>query len=116
MSNAKDIALHYFDLSNKSDFEDIEELLTDTTTYSSQTTGLYLGRKDIIKMQRAFHRSFTSLRWSINSVDEPKSGIVLVDYNFVAEKADGQVISGSGVEYVIVYNGKIQHIEIRNKE
>jgi hypothetical protein len=116
MINAKDIALLYFDLSNKSDFKGIEALLTDTTTYSSQATGLYLGRKDIVTMQRHFHGSFSSLHWNINSIVELKSGIVLIDYSFVGKKPDGHTISSSGLEYVIAYDGKIQHIEIRNKE
>ena len=110
-----EIATYYFDLSNKSDFAHIAKLFTDSTTYSSHNTGLYLGKDDIIAMQKAFHGKFASLKWQINSVEEVKPGIVLFDYDFLAEMSNGEKIKSSGLEYVIVHDGKIQHIEIRNK-
>jgi hypothetical protein len=58
---ALEIAKLYFDLSNKSNIDAIKELLTETTTYSSPTTGMYLGVNDIVQMQREFHGKFTSL-------------------------------------------------------
>jgi hypothetical protein len=115
MSKALEIAQLYFDLSNKSDFNGIEKLFTDSTTYSSQATGLYLGREDILAMQRAFHGKFTSLQWRVNSVEEVRPGIVLFDYDFTGTLSSGEKIESSGLEYVIVYKGKVQHIEIRNK-
>jgi hypothetical protein len=115
MTGALKIAKLYFELSNKSDFDDIEKLFADSTTYSSQTTGVYLGRDDILAMQRAFHGKFSSLKWRVNSAEEVKPGIVLFDYNFVGELPGGEKIESSGLEYVIVYKGKIQHVEIRNK-
>jgi len=115
MTKALETAQHYFDLSNKSDFAQIAKLFTDTTTYSSQTTGVYLGRDDIIAMQRAFHGKFTSLHWKVNSVEEVKPGIVLFDYDFIGELPNGERIESSGLEYVIVAGGKIQHVEIRSK-
>jgi hypothetical protein len=39
MTESLKIAKHYFDLSNKSDFDSISLLFTDSTTYSSQNTG-----------------------------------------------------------------------------
>ena len=112
---ALQIARRYFDLSNKSDFANIAKLFTDTTTYSSANTGLYLGRADIIAMQKAFHGKFRSLHWQVNSVKEVKSGVVLFDYDFHAETPEGEKVVGTGLEYVLVYRGKIRHIEIRNK-
>jgi len=108
-------AQHYFDLSNKSDFDNIAKLLTNTTTYSSQTTGIYLGRDGILAMQRAFHGKFASLHWKVNSVEEVKPGIVLFDYDFTGTMPNGEKIESSGLEYVIVYDDKVQHVEIRNK-
>lgn len=110
-----ELAQHYFDFSNKSDFEEIAKLFTESTTYSSQNTGVYLGRDSIIKMQEEFHGKFKSLGWIVNSVEEVKPGVVLFDYDFVGEMADGQKIETSGLEYVIVHDGRIQHVEIRNK-
>lgn len=115
MTEALETAKHYFALSNKSDFEGIGELFTETTTYSSQATGLYLGRHDILTMQKAFHGKFASLRWKVNSVEEVKPDIILFDYDFTGELPNGEKVESSGLEYVIVYQGKIQHIEIRNK-
>lgn len=114
-TKALEIAALYFDLSNKSDFEGIEKLFTETTTYSSQTTGIYLGRDNILAMQRAFHGKFVSLHWTVNSVEEVKPGIILFDYDFVGELPNGEKVESSGLEFVIVYEGKIQHVEIRNK-
>lgn len=115
MTEALETAKRYFDLSNKSDFAGIEKLFTGSTTYSSQTTGVYLGSDDILAMQRAFHGKFTSLRWTVNSVEEIKPGIVLFDYDFAGELPNGEKVESSGQEYVIVYQGKIQHVETRNK-
>lgn len=110
-----EIAKHYFELSNQSDFANISTLFTPATTYSSQNTGLYLGKDDIIAMQKSFHGKFSSLKWRVNSVEEVKPGIILFDYDFSAETPDGEQIKSSGLEYVIIHDGKIQHIEIRNK-
>jgi hypothetical protein len=116
VSDALEIAKLYFDLSNKSDFDGIGKLFTETTTYSSQSTGIYLGREDILAMQRAFHGKFTSLHWHVNSVEEVKPGIVLFDYDFAGELPSGEKVASSGLEYVIVHRDKIQHVEIRSKE
>ena len=115
MTEALKIAKLYFELSNKSDFSGIAKLFTDTTTHSSQTTGLYLGRDDIVAMQKEFHGKFSSLHWTVHSVAEVKPGIVLFEYDFVGELPSGKKVESSGLEYVIIYQGKIQHIEIRNK-
>jgi hypothetical protein len=115
MTEALEIAKRYFDLSNQSDFDSIGKLLSDNTTYSSQTTGIYLGREDILTMQRAFHGKFASLHWEIHSVKEVKAGIVLFDYDFTGELPNGEKVESSGLEYIIVYKNKIQHIEIRKK-
>jgi hypothetical protein len=115
MTEALKIAKHYFDLSNKSDFAGIGKLFSGSTTYSSQTTGIYLGGDDIIAMQKAFHGKFASLNWHVNSVEEVKPGIILFDFDFIGELPSGEKVESSGLEYVIVYDGKIQHVEIRNK-
>ena len=115
MTKALAVAQHYFDLSNKSDFAGIAKLFTETTTYSSQTTGIYLGRDNILAMQRAFHGKFTSLHWQVNSVEEVKPGIVLFDYTFTGALPNSEKIQTSGLEYVIVHQAKIQHVEIRPK-
>lgn len=109
-----DIANRYFELSNHSDFAEIEKLLNDSTTYSPQNTGIYLGKTSILNMQREFHGSFDKLAWTVNSTKEVGSGIFLFDYTFAGKKKSGEIIESKGLEYVIVQNGTIQHIEIRN--
>jgi hypothetical protein len=109
-----EIAKQYFDLSNNSDFAGIAKLFTNTTSYSSANTGVYLGVGDIINMQKDFHAKFKRLIWKINSVEEIKPGIILFKYDFEATTNSGDEIQSTGLEYVIVANGKIQHIEIRN--
>lgn len=115
MPKPLEIAKLYFDLSNKSDFAGIEQLLTDTTTYSSQTTGDYTGTESIMAMQKAFHGKFSSLNWQVNSVEEVKPGTVVFDYDFAGELPNGEKVKSSGLEYVTVQQGQIQHIEIRKK-
>lgn len=115
MSQELDVAKHYFDVSNESNFDEIGKLFTPTTTYSSQTTGVYLGVDSILEMQRKFHGSFKKLHWQVNSVEEVKPGVVLFDYDFIAERPDGESVHSQGLEYVIVVDGKVQHVEIRNK-
>lgn len=115
MTESLEIANRYFDLSNKSDFDGIGKLLTETTTYSSQTTGFYLGRDDILTMQQAFHARFATLKWTVKSVEEVKPGIVLFDYDFAGKPHNGEKIETSGSEHIIVYQNKIRHVEIRSK-
>ena len=115
MSKAQETAELYFRLSNKSDFEGIAKLLNDSTTYSSQNTGLYVGKEEIIKMQKTFHGAFSSLKWAVESVNEIKPGVVMFEYTFSATKPDGEKIKSSGLEYIVVNDDKILHIEVRNK-
>lgn len=66
-------------------------------------------------MQRAFHGKFASLHRHVNSAEEVKPNIILFDYDFVGELSTGSEIKSSRLEYVIVHQGKIQHVEVRDK-
>jgi hypothetical protein len=116
MSKALKLAQHYFDLSNQGKLEDIAKLFTESSTYSSVTTGLYFGVDSIMKMQSEFFSNYQSMAWHVNSVEEIKPGIVLFDFTFNGTTNEGEIITRDGLEYVIVYKEKIQHIEVRNKE
>ena len=116
MTDAVQIAKHYFDLSNEGRLADIKKLFTPSSTYSSANTGVYLGADQIMEMQTKFFASFETMAWEVHSVKELKPGIVLFDFSFSGKTLDGEVVHRSGREYVIVYNGKIQHIEVRNKD
>jgi len=104
----------YFEYSNVSNFDKILELFTDTSTYSSQKTGLYVWAQDIIEMQKTFHASYNKLHWKVIRIDEEKPWIVKVDFLFTWLKQE-EKIEFSAIEYLIIVDGKIQHIEIRNK-
>jgi hypothetical protein len=112
--NAVTIAKHYFELSNNRNLEAIEKLLTDSTTYSSQNTGVYLGRSQIMEMKRSFYGNFKEMHWDVASVEEIRPGVILLKFTFTGKTLKNEDVSRPGFEYVIVYKGKIQHIEVRN--
>jgi hypothetical protein len=116
MTDAVQLAKHYFDLSNEGKLTDIKELFTSSSTYSSANTDIYLGADQIMDMQTKFFAGFKTMGWDVHSVKEVKPGIVLFDFTFTGKTLDGEVVQRSGREYVVVYNGKIQHVEVRNKD
>lgn len=109
-----EITKQYFEASNESDFFMIADLFMPNITYSSVTTGLYLWVDSIIEMQKKFHNSFESLEWKIQNIEEEKAWIVRVDFEFHWVKS-GEKVEFSWIEYIIVIDWKIQHIEIRSK-
>ena len=112
--NPIQLTKQYFTVSNNSDFTEIEKLFATNSTYSSQNTWLYLWVDNIIAMQTDFHKSFEKLEWKVQTIEEEKPWIVRVDFDFEWVK-DGEKIVFSGIEYLVVVEGKIQHIEIKNK-
>lgn len=116
MSDAIQLAKHYFDLSNEGKLADIKKLFTSSSTYSSANTGVYLGVDQIMKMQSDFFAGYETLGWNIHNVDELRPGVVVFDFTFSGKTLDGKTVSRPGLEYVIVYNGKLQHVEVRNKD
>jgi hypothetical protein len=105
----------YFELSNASDMDSIYKMFSKSSTYSSQNTGLYLGADQIIEMQSKFHASFEDLHWDIHSLDEVHTNIVLLDFTLKGTKISGKKVVVPGIEYIVVYKDKIQHVEVRNK-
>ena len=114
MSNPIKMAEQYFKLSNQSDMDSIAAMFTDSSTYSSVNTGVYLGRDQIMPMMRAFHSSFESLTWTINTIEEIRPGVAHIEFSLVSVNGQGQVTESSGHEYVLVFDGKLQHVEVRN--
>jgi hypothetical protein len=105
----------YFEASNRSDMKSIASLMTPTTTYSSVRQGLFLGVDQIIEMQTAFHASFETLSWKVKSVDEIRPGVIYFDFVLQTKKSGEEMKEISGDEYVLVKDGKLQHVEVRNK-
>ena len=66
-------------------------------------------------MQQQFFAGYETLGWVVNSAEEVKPGIVLFDFSFSGKTLDGKAVNRDGLEYVIIHNNKIQHIEVKNK-
>lgn len=115
MTAALRLARRYFRLSNAGDLAAIKELFTQSSTYSSANTGIYLGADQIIAMQAHFCKSFATMEWEIHRVEEVKPGIVFVEFTFCGKTLDGEIVLRPGEEYVVVHKGKLQHVEVRNK-
>jgi len=90
-------------------------MFTNRSTYSSQNTGIFFGTNQIMKMMKEFFDLFIALQWNINSIKEVSEGVVLFDFLLLGEKLDGEKISIEGLEYLCIYENKIQHVDIRNK-
>ena len=112
---AIEIAQHYFDLSNESDFESIQFLFSKSITYRSGSGELFVGVPDIMAMQRHYHGYFESLLWQVNKINEIKPGIIQLDFKFTGLSKSAEKVSYSGLETIIIYQGKIQHIDVRRK-
>ena len=114
--NAVELAQRYFDLSNQGNLAEIEKLFTSSSTYSSANTGVYLGVDQIMDMQAAFFAGFETLAWDVHQVEEIRPGVVLFDFTFSGKTLDGETVVRPGLEYVIVYHGKLQHVDVRNRD
>lgn len=108
-----ELANEYFALSNDSNFDEIAQLFTDSTTFYSAKHEMFLGVTDIMAMQRAHHGSYKSLHWHVTQVEELKPGVVLFDFDFEGVNQAGEAIAFSGKEYVVIQEGKIIHINVR---
>ncbi|MCK5893969.1 MAG: hypothetical protein KAG53_06065 [Endozoicomonadaceae bacterium] len=115
MSKELDLAKRYFDLSNESDFSSIENLFTEDSTFCSRNIEYFIGVESIMDMQRAHHGSFKQLNWIVNTVSEIQPGVVCFDFDFDGLSQSNKPVSMTGLEYVIVKNNKILHIDVRNK-
>ncbi len=63
MNSSIEIAKKYFKLANDGNLSALEIMFTNSSTYSSQNTGIFLGVNQIMKMMKPFFnalRSYTS--------------------------------------------------------
>ncbi len=111
--NSLQICHDYFAFSNARNLEAIESLFHDEATYSSDNTGLYYGKADIMAMVREFFANYPYLHWSMDRVTETTSHIVEVAFTRQARDSQGHESSGQGIERVIVVDGRIRHVEVR---
>lgn len=115
MSKELEVAKHYFELSNQSDFEGITPLFDQSSTFCNKNSEYFIGVDAIMTMQKAHHGSYQALHWLVEKVEEQKPGVICFDFQFTATTLNGEQIKFAGVEYVIVQNGKIRHIDVRSK-
>ena len=73
MYGPTDLAKHYFALSNFARLDDIEQLFSDSSTYSSMHTGIYRGSDLSMQTQRNFYARFESLRWYMHAIQEVRN-------------------------------------------
>jgi hypothetical protein len=114
MSSTTELAKRYFELSNQSDMNSIDAMFTDSSTYSSVNTGVYLGRSQIMTMMRAFHSAYASLNWTIDSIEEIRPGVAHIVFTLRSVNTQGAVTVSHGNEYVLAFNGRLQHVEVRS--
>ncbi|NND64535.1 MAG: nuclear transport factor 2 family protein [Gammaproteobacteria bacterium] len=114
VSSAVKLAEKYFELSNHGDLDSIEQLFTESSTYSSQNTGVFFGCQDIMSMMRSFFESFETLEWQIKELKEEKPGVVHIEFVMTGKTMTGEEVTHDGHEYVIVESGTLRHIDVRN--
>ena len=115
MSTELAIAKHYFDLSNKSDFENITKLFNDNSTFCTRNCEYFMGTENIMTMQRAHHGLYKKLKWTVNSVTEIKPGVICFDFSFEGINQNEELVKADGLEYVLIQDEKIQHVDVRSK-
>jgi len=111
--NPLEIAEYYFKLSNDSNFEKITRLFCESSTFRSGKGELFLGVDDIMSMQRLHHGMYSKLEWVVDTVTEIKPRIFRFVFDFQGETHSGEKVEYSGVEDVIIFDGKIQHIQVQ---
>ncbi|MRI32442.1 hypothetical protein EOPP23_05515 [Endozoicomonas sp. OPT23] len=63
-------------------------------------------------MQRKHHGMYSSLNWSVKSMEELKPGVVHFEFDFEGMTQSGETVKYSGLEDVVVFAGQIQHIQV----
>lgn len=108
------ISEQYFKLSNNRELDKVSNLILKDAIYSSDNTGLYYGRNDIMKMMTSFFNNFKTLNWKINDIKQLNENIVEIDFTLTGEDNNNNKIKKSGIERIVVVNNLIKHIEVRN--
>lgn len=112
MTPALELARHYFELSNLSDFDRIAPLFDAKSTFRTRSGDYFIGVDDIMAMQKSHHGSYKKLHWQVTQVEEVKLGVVRFEFDFKAETHSGEHLEFSGIEYVLITDGKIRHIDV----
>lgn len=114
MSKELELAKYYFDLSNTSSFTEIATLFDEKSTFCTRNLDYFIGVKNIMPMQKAHHSSYQKLHWEVTTVEEVKPGVIRFDFDFSGLNKANELIQFSGIEYVVIRDGIIRHIDIRS--
>jgi len=114
MDNIIEIAEKYFDMSNERKLDLIPNLFHSEIVYSSDNTGLYFGRDNVMEMMTSFFNKFKLLNWKIDSIDRIKDCIVEIRFTLSMVDLTGTKITKEGIERIIIIDNLIRHIEVRN--
>ena len=108
------VAENYFALSNARELESVFDLFTADATYSSDNTGLYYGVADIRRMMTAFFEAHPYLHWEVHALNLSTDHIVEIKFTLTARDSNGEEIIRPGIERIVITQGKIRHVEVRN--
>ncbi len=113
--DGKSLTLKYYKLLNERNLTHVALLFHESATYSSNNTGVYFGKKDIIKMIDSFYNEFPQLHWIFHAIKTINDNIAEIDLTLYATDEGGNKIQRSNIETVVTENDYIRHIEVRNK-
>ena len=113
MSKELQLAQDYFELSNVSDFTNIEKLFDENSTFRARNAEFFIGVKDIMAMQKAHHSSYQELFWQVIKIKQLKRNVINVEFEFKGVNQTGEYINFLGTEHIIIRSGIIRHIDVR---
>ena len=67
-------------------------------------------------MMRTFHASFRSLTWTIDHIEEIRPGVARIKFSLMSIDTSGEVNESQGNEYVLTFNGLLQHVGVMGSE
>ena len=112
MSAALRLTEQYFAYSNKSNLAQVAQLLSESSSYYSVNLGFFVGKKDIMAMQTAFHSQYQTVQWTIEQLAEIKPNVVEIEFSFDGRLQDGTESKRQGREHILIYGSLIQHIAV----
>ncbi|MGJ8663504.1 MAG: hypothetical protein ACSHWU_07630 [Marinicella sp.] len=107
------VTKQYFAWSNQADLSNIRTLIHPDATYSSVSTGLYFGVKDIMQMMENFYQSQQLLQWKIDQIQALTPHITEVKFSMHSIDLNHKEHHRTGTERLVVVDGLIRHIEVR---
>jgi len=107
----EEIAVEYFEASNRHDLQAIENLLDANVVYRSSSVGEFVGAKAVIEMTGGFFGKYVNVKWDFEvHAHRPASNTIL--FSFTINLGNGSA-PAAGTELVTVNAlGKITKVEV----